>query len=393
MTEAVRLKREIAWKQKAKEIHSDKYDYSESVYHGSEQPIMVRCKEHGLFEIKAAYLHTRKIRPVGCPYCLKEPKYTIDDVREFVEKKSKGKWKVLSSEYSNNKRPLDCECSVHGKFRISWSSLLQGKGCRYCGIEHRALLNRKSDSEIRQLIQEADVYNQVILLDNEDYAGVKVKHIFKCPEHGEYISTPENVLLGLKNGNSCCPICRNLKCSERLRRDKEDVITQMSHVHNGLYEYDLNTYVDMKTKIKMVCKLHGEFWQTPQVHLSGCGCPVCRSSRLEKSVADYCKSHGIRYIPQWKPDWLKPLRCDFYLPDYDAVIECQGLQHFEPIDFYGGIKQFNKRQKADNKKLTLCLEHGIKVFYFSDTQYDTFMDEPVYHRLPVLFQAINGLYN
>ena len=53
------------------------------------------------------------------------------------------------------------------------------------------------------------------------------------------------------------------------------------------------------------------------------------------------------------------LRFDFYLPDYNTCIEFQGLQHFKPIDFFGGEEDFIIQQKNDNKKKEYCEKHNI----------------------------------
>lgn len=41
------------------------------------------------------------------------------------------------------------------------------------------------------------------------------------------------------------------------------------------YDYSRVNYIDSKTKVCILCVEHGEFWQTPNDHLSGCGCPKC----------------------------------------------------------------------------------------------------------------------
>lgn len=39
--------------------------------------------------------------------------------------------------------------------------------------------------------------------------------------------------------------------------------------HNGKYQYDAESYVNMTSKVNIICLLHGEFLQTPAAHLSG----------------------------------------------------------------------------------------------------------------------------
>lgn len=51
---------------------------------------------------------------------------------------------------------------------------------------------------------------------------------------------------------------------------------------------------------------------------------------------------------------------DFYLPKHNIVIECQGIQHFESVKFFGGEENFNETVLRDKNKLSLCTENGIK---------------------------------
>lgn len=67
---------------------------------------------------------------------------------------------------------------------------------------------------------------------------------------------------------------------------------------------------------------------------------------------------------------------DFYLPDYDIGIECQGRQHFIPADAFGGKMGFEDTVTRDKTKKRLCEENGIKLLYFTELKkYDTFMGE------------------
>lgn len=109
---------------------------------------------------------------------------------------------------------------------------------------------------------------------------------------------------------------------------------------------------------------------------------------MENALMSYCDAHNILYISQWRPDWLGAQRCDLYLPEYNAVIECQGLQHFKPVKIWGGSTGFKKRLEADKRKLQLCTEHNVPVFYYTDTQYDMFLNYRVYHTFGELFDVI-----
>ena len=59
---------------------------------------------------------------------------------------------------------------------------------------------------------------------------------------------------------------------------------------------------------------------------------------------------------------------DFYLPYYNIAIECQGIQHFEPKDFFGGDNGLAEILKRDNRKLKKCLSNNIEMIYVVDNK-------------------------
>lgn len=87
-------------------------------------------------------------------------------------------------------------------------------------------------------------------------------------------------------------------------------------------------------------------------------------SYLENDVLLALKAHGIKYEREKMFDWMGRKRLDFYLPDYNIAIECQGVQHFYP---YGSRdNDFESRQKRDKDKYNECNSHGIVVVYYAN---------------------------
>ena len=58
-------------------------------------------------------------------------------------------------------------------------------------------------------------------------------------------------------------------------------------------------------------------------------------------------------------------RLDFFIPQYNIGIEFHGRQHFEPVEVFGGEKEFNEILKRDLNKFNLCKNNGIKIKYIS----------------------------
>ena len=54
---------------------------------------------------------------------------------------------------------------------------------------------------------------------------------------------------------------------------------------------------------------------------------------------------------------------DVYICGLKIAIEYQGKQHFEPVDFFGGIEHFEKQKERDALKAERSKENGIKLIY------------------------------
>ena len=117
--------------------------------------------------------------------------------------------------------------------------------------------------------------------------------------------------------------------------------------------------------IIVTCPIHGDFLISPSNHLKGQGCPICNNSRLESEIRLLLDDKGISYtFRERKLPWLKGLELDFFIPEYNVAIECQGIQHFEPVEMFGGEKSFLCRLENDKKKKKLCDENGVKLLYY-----------------------------
>ena len=195
-----------------------------------------------------------------------------------------------------------------------------------------------------------------------NYINSKTKICIICPEHGEFLQTPASHI----NGRGC-PLCANIQKKVKKLSNTTNFIKKARQIHGDKYDYSKTEYMNIDTKVCIICPKHGEFWQRPYSHLSNEGCPHCRESKLEKTIKNLLIEHNVSFERQKKfPEWLGKQSLDFYLPEHNIAIECQGEQHFKPIKLYGGEKGFERRQFLDEEKLKKCTEHKIIIFYFSN---------------------------
>jgi hypothetical protein len=125
-----------------------------------------------------------------------------------------------------------------------------------------------------------------------EYVNNRTKVCIICPEHGEFYQKPSNHLRG--NG---CPKCANYNRGSKKRLSKDDFIKKANEVHRNKYDYSKVEYTNSSTKVCIICKEHGEFWQLPMNHLNGQGCPKCSGHNLTKDevIEQFRIVHGSKY--------------------------------------------------------------------------------------------------
>lgn len=125
------------------------------------------------------------------------------------------------------------------------------------------------------------------------------------------------------------------------------------------------------------CVLDGHEWDIREDHLNaGHRCPICKNSIGERQVKDYLILHDIKFIPQHYFDdcrYQRLLPFDFYLPELNACIEYDGIQHFQPVDFAGKGQEwaemlFTETQLRDDIKNNYCRNNNILLCRIKYTQ-------------------------
>ena len=345
---------------RAKKVHGGKYDYSKVEYINANTKVCIICPIHGEFWQKP-YDHLIK---KGCPRCSNKGG-TIDEFIRKAKKVHGDKYDYSNVEYVNSQTKVCIICPIHGEFWQIPASHLKGCGCKKCGIE--ASHNKQKKKEENFLEKARKVHNDKYNYSKVEYVNNKTKVCIVCPIHGEFWQTPSDHLRG-----KGCKKCGYELVGKRKSITFEEFFKRANKLHNNKYEYSKDTYKNCSNKILMKCPIHGEFWQTPDHHLHGCGCPHCNESHLERDISILLAENNIYFLRTKHFDWLGKQHLDFYLPKYDIGIECQGEQHYIQRDNWGRKDKnaFNHQLFLDKKKLALCNANKVKLLYFSNKKYD-----------------------
>lgn len=93
-------------------------------------------------------------------------------------------------------------------------------------------------------------------------------------------------------------------------------------------------------------------------------CHTCFGSNGEANVASWLTSKGITYIGQKSFDGLRYkslLSYDFFIPADNILIEYQGIQHYYPVEFFGGEDRFATQQESDRLKKEYANRHNYRL--------------------------------
>jgi hypothetical protein len=350
-----------------KETHGDTYDLSKFVYTTQRSKSIFICKIHGEFlsQPKEVWGGT------GCPECGKEkfvkPMSKWEDVVKKLTETHGDEYKYFPETYKGVSKKIKVKCKIHNHiWNVRVMDLIKGEGCPKCryvkSSEKLVLKVPEFIKRSRETHGNKYDYSKVHQFKRQKTEGV----VIICPNHGEFNQKPYDHYSG-----SGCPKCWEEIRSEIMTTPWEEVLKSFIEVHKEEYEYCENTYTNSNEKMEIICKKHGVFLQTPTNHKQGNGCPVCRSSTGEKEITHLLNDLEVEFEHQKKYKKLGRKRFDFFIPSINTIVEYNGIQHYEPIEHFGGIKSLKNTQKRDKIKKQYCLDNGINyeiIRYDEDTK-------------------------
>lgn len=213
------------------------------------------------------------------------------------------------------------------------------------------------------------------------YTLAKLPVEITCPIHGVFTQRANDHLMGCG-----CKQCKHDKIGNIKRKSIDAFISQAMEVHKLVdYDYSKFVYVNARTKGIIICPHHGEFEKTPDKHINGSkqGCPVCSytMSKGERVIANFLFENDIKYKHNKTfSDLLgttknSRLRYDFYLSEFNLLIEYDGQQHFEisqirniPAKYAEEIHY--KTVKYDKIKNEYAKKNGYKLLRIPYTEFN-----------------------
>lgn len=295
-----------------------------------------------------------------CPYCNGKFKKTTLQYKDEIHNLVGDEYSVLG-EYVNSATKIKKKHMICGEeYFVTPNDFLSGCRCSKC-MGKKKISSQEFLNEVYNLVQD-----EYVVLG--EFVNKKVKIEMKhsvC--NFTYEVLPYHFLNGVR-----CP-----KCNGRMRKTTEEYISEVKNIIGDEYIV-IGKYKNSSTKIAMMHTTCGSKWNVvPNAFLQGSRCPKCNQSKGEKKIVDYLISNNKSFVEQYK---FKDCRNKYPLPFDVAVldenekvnflIEFDGIQHFYPLDFFGGQKGFNEIKRNDNIKNAYCLKNNIALLRISYMEID-----------------------
>lgn len=173
------------------------------------------------------------------------------------------------------------------------------------------------------------------------------------------------------NSNVDCKYCSGQKIS------KDHIIFKQELEERYPNKFTLLTnYVDVKHNIKVRCNDCNFIRVIKPAQLLRSGyCPKCgkNGSKGEERVREWLESNNIKYETQkYFKEWDIGIHYfDFYLPEYNTIIEYHGIQHYSynPY-FHKTVENYEYRKEKDELKKNKAIEKGINYISIKYTNFN-----------------------
>lgn len=265
------------------------------------------------------------------------------------------KYNYSLTKYKKSSEKVIIICNEHGIFKQNANNHLQGfVGCKQCSLLSKSTSQILGMDEF--LIKAEFVHKNKYKYDHVKYRNSKSKIQIICPHHGMFEQQVGNHLAGFG-----CAKCKFEMLNKLNSNTLIDFFNRAKIVHRDTYDYNLVEYKNLRKKVKIICRIHGIFEQSPGNHLVGQGCPKCKESVGERTVRNFLADNSINFVRQKKFEncsYKYPLSFDFYLPELNTCIEYDGNQHFT---LYFNNKYKPQIKICDEIKNQYCIDNNIRL--------------------------------
>lgn len=290
---------------------------------------------------------------------------TYEYVKEYIE--SFGH-KLLSKEYKNCETKLRVKCPKEHEYEVTFHNFKNGSSrCPKC-------------AKIKYTIDDVKKYveKQGYKLLSDKYEEIRDRIMVQCP-NGHIYEVQYSCFLGnsKRKGNRCA------YCNGNGKLSYEYVKEQIEKVG---YKLLSNEYINSRRKLLIQCNKGHEYEATFPSFQNGRRCPICNISNGERKIMKWLDDSAINYIYEKMFYGLiglggRNLSYDFYLPNYNLLIEYQGEFHDGTVTGnHKYIFDLEKQQEHDRRKREYAENNGyelLEIWYWDFDNIEKILEKEI----------------
>ena len=313
-------------------------------------PASIQCKTCGnIYTLQRAESFYLKNKKCVCTNCFNNHtggRYSLEDIQKRINTIfPKEDLKVLT--YSTMKESLTIQCNKCKEiYSYTKAENIFTKNkvsvCKKCFPNKLDIINNKRE--------------KVLLFFKENKNFILLDNIME--KHSQDQIAAKCVYCGKVNYKTMNDYLRGRGCSCQTTNTKKTLQQYQSELDDN---YEVLEYNGMEHKAKLRHKVCGFIYEKSAKHYH---CPRCQrsGSKGEKIISLYLEKRKINFVKQYQVKIENHnLRFDFFVPDLKIFIEFQGIQHYEPVAYFGGEERFKKQQEYDDLKRKYCKHNKFQL--------------------------------
>lgn len=342
-----------------------------SKYINNKTKLSIRHLDCG-FEYKVTWNHF--LEGTRCPKCYGKERLSDEYVGNIIDELGNGEYQKLSK-YINNHTHISIKHKVCGNiYNASIATFKGGSRCPKCSANKTREKLKLNYEDIKESIENLGNKQYVLLSSSyiNSWSPITIKHL-AC---GNVYESSWN---SFQQGNRC-PKCSIKQRAAKQKLSEKDIDKRIEIEGCGEY-VRLGRYINSRTNFEIKHLVCGHIYSVRWGNFhEGYRCPKCnfagKSSKGENLIAKVLENKNIDYVTQFIFDdckYVSPLRFDFAINNANQnriLIEYDGRQHFEPVDYFGGEKSFKQTQIRDKIKNQYCKDNNIPLLRIPHWDFD-----------------------
>lgn len=262
---------------------------------------------------------------------------------------------VILGRYVDCHSHIKCQCNIHHCIWDSTpTSLYEGCGCKKCGHDKMRIKRKELCDDFLKKLNKLN--NGIIMVG--PYINMTTKTDFQCIRNHVWSEKPTVIADG-----SGCPYCSNQRVwvgFNDMWTTRPDVAKLLTDPNDG-YQYTSGS----NQRVNFTCPDCGCISNKNIVSVStrGMCCQMCSDgvSYPNKFIRQVLKQCNINFIPEYSPDWIKPMKydCYFQYSGQEYIVEMDGAFHY--MDRPSINKTAKQSQEIDGFKTSEAIKHGIQM--------------------------------